>query len=98
MAKTTTSQSQHETPFIPFDPTAGLEAWRKMSDAFVARMETLHGEIGRVSERAAEQGRTVIEEAADLMKASIDYTVHLGDEWRKMALDATRRASTPTHD
>lgn len=98
MPKTTTSQSQHKSDVFPFDPSAGLAAWHKMTDAYVDRLETLHGELGQIQARGMEQGRVLIDEAANLMKASMNYAGRLQDEWRKMALDATRRVADTTTD
>jgi len=97
MPKTTSSQSQ-QSPFetFSFDPRAGLEAWHKMTGAYVERLESLHAELGTLQAKGLEQGRALVDEAASVMKASMDYAGRLGDEWRKMTLEATRRsAGTP---
>ncbi len=99
MPKTTPSQSQ-QSPFdaFAFDPRAGLDAWHKMTGAYVERLESLHTELGTLQTKGLEQGRALVDEAASVMKASMEYAGRLGDEWRKMALEATRRAAGNTRD
>ena len=99
MPKTTSSQSQH-SPFdaFAFDPRAGLDAWQKMTGAYVERLESLHTELGTLQAKGLEQGRALVDEAASVMKASMDYAGRLGDEWRKRTLEATRRTAGTARD
>ncbi len=59
-----------------------------------------HDRLGRFFEQMAEidsknreAAYEAIEEYSKLMKSSVDYAARLGDEWRRIALESSRRAA-----
>jgi hypothetical protein len=72
---------------------AAQGAWTKMLGDTLARMELAGAEIARVQEQALEQNRHAIDEMAKLSKDSFNYFGQLSTEWRKLTLEATRKAA-----
>jgi hypothetical protein len=68
-------------------------AWQKMLGDHLARVELATAELGRVQEQALEQNRLAIDEMAKLSRESVNYFGQLSAEWRKLTLDATRKAA-----
>jgi len=68
-------------------------AWKKAADEQIARMELACGEMARMQEQSLEQGRHAVDEMAKLTKDSFNYFGQLSAEWRKLTLDATRKAA-----
>lgn len=75
------SQSQQSSPFA------------KLVLDHVARAEALYDECGRIEERAFEGARGGIDESARLQKETFAYGALLIDRWRKLSLEAMRRAA-----
>lgn len=69
-------------------------AWKKAADATIARLELASGEMARMQEQSLEQSRRAVDEMARLTKDSFDYFGQLSAEWRKLTLDATRKAAS----
>jgi len=68
------------------------DAWKKMVDDQVARMELAYAEMARVQEQALAQNRQAVDEMAKLSRESLDYVGQLSAEWRKLTLEATKSA------
>lgn len=68
-------------------------AWKKMMDDQVARMELAYGEMARMQEQGLEQTRAAVDEMAKLTKDSINYVAQLQAEWRKQSLDAAKKSA-----
>jgi methyl-accepting chemotaxis protein len=69
------------------------DAWKKMMGDQVARMEQAFAEAARVQEQTLEQSRRAIDDLAKLSKDSVAYYGQLSAEWRKLTLEATRKAA-----
>jgi hypothetical protein len=82
MSDTKSSQSQHASPFT-----------KPLADG-VARAESAFAEYGKLEEKMLEHAVTGIDEAARLSKESLAYGAALMTEWRKLTLEATRRAAS----
>jgi hypothetical protein len=103
MADQKTSQTQQTTA----NPAhAAAQAFQGMS-AFAApftsmfednmkRMDGMMKEMAALEQKNAEQLRTWVDESAKLMKESIDYSLKLSAEWRKLTLDAAKVAREQT--
>lgn len=89
MAKTETSQSQQKTPAFPTFP--GMDAFLELGKGWAERMNGLYEEVARMETQAIEQAHGVIDQAGSLMKDGLDYSLKLQAEWRKMALETSRR-------
>ncbi|MBM4376832.1 MAG: hypothetical protein FJ095_17255 [Deltaproteobacteria bacterium] len=68
-------------------------AWSKAMDDGVARISAAWEEAAKLEAKGVEHATTAIEELAKLQKDSLDYMVQLGGEWRKLALEATKRTA-----
>ncbi len=66
--------------------------WKKMVDDQLNRIETAYEEIGRYEKQAIDQAGAAIDEISRLMKDSLDYTVELSGEWRKLGNEALQRS------
>jgi methyl-accepting chemotaxis protein len=67
-------------------------AWKKAVDDHISRTESAFGEIARMQEQGLEQSRNAVDEMAKLTKDSINYYAQLSAEWRKLTLEATKKA------
>lgn len=85
MSDTKTSQTQQaaETAFPFFG----------MFDDQLKRWDALQKEMAKLEQRNLEQARQMIDESAKLMKETLDYSAKLSAEFRKLAVDSTRRAA-----
>lgn len=68
-------------------------AWTRAVDDGVARMTAALEESAKLETKGAEQVTQAIDELAKLQKDSLAYALQLGAEWRKLALEATRRTA-----
>jgi len=87
MTTKTTSQTQQNK-----SPKADMG--RKLGELFVeplAHAERISDEIAYAQHKGLERTRGVVDEVANLTKASLDYQLKLADAWRTQQLEATRR-------
>lgn len=70
-----------------------MDAWKKLMDEQMTRMSASFEEVGKLSEKSLNQTMTGIDEMAKLMKDTFTYANNLSTEWRKMTVDATRKAT-----
>jgi hypothetical protein len=82
MAEKITSQTQQT-----------VDGFKKIIDDQLQRANSFQDELGRLEQKGIEQARAAVDEAAKLAKESLTYAAQLGAEWRKMAIEATRRAT-----
>ena len=80
MSETTTSQSQQKSKTL----------FGGFFEDHVRRMEALVEDLAAVEAKNADQMRSAIDESAKLMKQSLDYSLELSAEWRKLAMASTR--------
>ncbi len=85
MSDTKTSQAQ-QTPETVF-PFLG------MFDEQLKRFDAFQKELAKLEQKNLEQARAMIDESAKLMKETLDYQAKLSQEWRKLVVDSTRRAT-----
>ncbi len=81
-----TTKTDAKTQQLPYD------AWKKMVDDQLGRIEDLSQEFARYQQQGMDQAQGAIDELAELMKDSLNHTAQLTSEWRRMALDSTRKA------
>ena len=67
------------------------DMFSKAATEHVGRVEAACAEAGRLESKGAEQARVLIDECARLARESMSYSMQLSDEWRKLAVEATRR-------
>lgn len=92
MAETKTAQSQQSTSASNggagyFNPFKGV------IEEHLRRTESFWKDVAEAEAKGAEQAKMAIDESAKLMKETLDYGLKLSNEWRRMAMDATRRAA-----
>jgi len=70
-----------------------LDVWTKMTSEQIARMDQMADQLHKLNGQAVEKAREAIDETARLMKESISYATALSTEWRKITVDATKKAA-----
>ena len=73
-------------------PTPGATA-PKSDSRSSDRLEKFFDQMADIDSKNRQAAYEAIEEYAKLMKASIDYAGRLNDEWRRIALETSRRAA-----
>ena len=68
-------------------------AWKRMVDEQTGRVESLYAEVAKLEDKGIERMHAAVEESARLMKDTFTWYGELSSEWRKVTLDATRRAA-----
>ena len=69
------------------------DAWNKMVTEQTDRIASMYDEISKLETKGFEQTRNAIEETNKLVRSSLEYQMQLTSEWRKLALETTRRAA-----
>ena len=70
-----------------------LDLWVKSTQEQIARMDQMAEQLHKVQAQGVERTREAIDESARLMKETLNYSVQLQTEWRKITLDATKKAA-----
>jgi len=70
-----------------------LDAWSKMTQDQIARMDQMAEQMHKLQGQAVTRTQSAIDETARLMKETLTYATDLSTEWRKITLDATKRAA-----
>jgi hypothetical protein len=69
------------------------EGFKKLVDEQGVRVQSMFEEMAKLEARSMEQARVAIDESTRLMKSALDYQAQLSAEWRKLALEAAKRAT-----
>jgi hypothetical protein len=77
---------------LPF-PLPTPEAFTQMMKDQIARTQSMMDELAVYEGVAMQRARTAVGDLAKLASDSIGYFAQLSAEWRKVALDAGRRAA-----
>jgi hypothetical protein len=67
--------------------------WQKIVSNQLAFVESAIGELAKLEAKAVAQVSTGFEEVGRYAKESLAYAERFGAEWRKQALEATKRAA-----
>ncbi len=70
-----------------------LDVWTKLTNDQVARMDQMAEQLHKLNGQAVDKTRQAIDETARLMKESLTYATDLSTEWRKITVDATKKAA-----
>ena len=81
--------TDQKNPFAQFMPQNLFTLW---GDQGTKRMEALVEEWEKWESRGAEQAEKAVEESASLMKSTFDYSLSLHAEFRKQAVENTKKA------
>jgi hypothetical protein len=81
--------------FVPnfTQPQHFFDAWNQMAKDQLDRMLDLSEQMTKLQGQGVERAHTVIDESAKLMKASLDASVQLSNEWRKLGVEMTKKAT-----
>src|SRR5262245_31799746 len=86
-----------KTSADPRDPMFGLpftpDAFAAFAREHMARMETWMRELSTLEDAMVARARATTQQLAQLTQDTIDYVAQLSAEWRKLAIDVTKRAS-----
>lgn len=100
MSKTETATAKPETPRAETartDPFFGFpvspDAFASYAREHLARMETWVRELAVLEDAMIARARATTAQLAQLTQDSLDYVAQLSAEWRKLAVDVTRRAN-----
>ena len=69
------------------------DAWTNAFGDHVGRIEAFYAGVDGFQAKAMEQARTNLDEMNRLTKESFAYAAQLAGAWRKLTIDATRRAT-----
>jgi hypothetical protein len=83
MSETKTSQSQQIK-----------DGWNKIVEEQLGRVSGFCDELAKLEAKRDEQLVQAVDEAARMTKESLAYFGALSAEWRKLSLEATRRATS----
>jgi hypothetical protein len=70
--------------------------WKAWMADNVARVDEFWQQISKMEADALTHARAAIDEYARMSKETIAYAAQLNAEWRKAALDATKRSAAAT--
>jgi len=92
VTKPNPSQSHNEPQNDPpaFDPA---QAFARLSQDAVARMQAFYDELARWEGKAYERATQANEQLAAMASDTMTYLTQLGAEWRALTLEATRRGA-----
>ena len=74
-------------------PQQFLGMWIKATEDQVARMDAMNAEFAKLQGQALERAQEAALETTKLMKQTLEYSNALAAEWRKITLDATKKAA-----
>lgn len=97
MTKTEKTETADKTTDKAHDPLFGLpitpDAFATYAREHMARMETWMRELSTLEAAMVARARATTQQMAQLTQDTIDYVAQLSAEWRKLAIDVTKRAS-----
>jgi hypothetical protein len=91
---TTSSAGPSASNPLPHWPTAfGTEAWANMTREGLARFEMYCDELAKLEAAFSERARVATQHATTMLNDSLSYLATLGNEARKMTVEAGHRAA-----
>jgi hypothetical protein len=91
MSTTAETTTKPATPSFPFAlPFTGEAMHKAMADGF-ERTKSFWDEYAKMEAQGLAQARTMMGEHNKLGVGAIEYAAHLGQEWRKLAFEASKR-------
>jgi hypothetical protein len=93
-----TTQEKHSIPSFAdwmkpetWTRYASGEQWVKAAEEQMGRVSTILEDVAKAEKVAVDQCHSAVQEMTRLTLASIDYSARLASEWRRSALEASRR-------
>lgn len=84
--------SEKTTPSFPFTLPFGAEAIQKNFADAQARWSAFLEDAAKVDAQRLSHTRMMLDESARLAHETLNYWSQLGDDWRRISTEATRRA------
>ena len=84
--------SEQTTPTFPFAIPFGAEALRKSVTDAQARWGAALEQSAKVEAQGLAHTKVLIDEGARLAHETLNYWTSLGNEWRKLSVEATKRS------
>lgn len=72
----------------------GFGMWKKAWDDHVTRVNALFTEVNKLEQKNVEQFTNAVDEAAKMTRENLAYATQLASEWRKLSLEATKKAAS----
>lgn len=85
MAETKTTTQTQQLP--------GADMWKKLADEQVQRMTQMFDESAKWHAQWVDYGNTQIAEMGTMAKQQFKYANDLAADWRKLAVDTTKKAT-----
>ncbi len=82
------TKSTTQAPHLP-----GQDLWKKMADEQMQRMTQLFDESGKWHAQWVDYGTAQLTEMSSVAKQQFKYANDLAADWRKLALDGTKKAT-----
>lgn len=81
--------------FVPnfSQPQQFFDAWNQLAKDQLDRMLELSEQMAKLHGQGLERAHGMIDESAKLMKASLDASQQLSNEWRKLGIEMTKKAT-----
>ncbi len=71
-----------------------MDQWKQNMSQQMERFESFQQDMVNMEATQHEQATKNFQEMSRLMQESFQYTQQLGNEWRKLTLESTRRAAS----
>lgn len=72
----------------------GFGVFKKAWEDHVSRVTGIVTEVNKLEQKNAEQFTNAVDEVAKLTRENLAYATQLAAEWRKLSLDATKKAAS----
>lgn len=72
----------------------GFGVWKKAWEDHVTRVNGIVAEVNKFEQKNAEQITNAVDEYAKLTRENLAYATQLAAEWRKLSLEATKKAAS----
>lgn len=72
----------------------GFGMWKKAWEDHVSRVNAVVTEANKLEQKNVEQFTNAVDEVAKLTRENLAYATQLAAEWRKLSLEATKKAAS----
>ena len=72
----------------------GFGMFKKAWEDHVTRVSGIVTEVNKLEQKNTEQFTNAVDEVAKLTRENLAYATQLAAEWRKLSLDATKKAAS----
>ena len=72
----------------------GFGMWKKAWEDHMSRVNAVMTEANKLEQKNVEQFTNAVDEVAKLTRENLAYATQLASEWRKLSLEATKKAAS----